>query len=234
LTAICLGKSWKKSKWVPHELTSVQKQNRVDVAIRLLDRNEREPFLENIVTGDEKWVPFKNPDHHNQWLSPGQASTSTPVKDFRQEKRLLCVFWDRRRVIHWELLEKGQTVNAAFYCEQLSRLRDKMRYRQNPVILLHDNARPHTARLTTNKLTEFDWEHLEHPPYSPDLAPSDFHLFRSLEHFLRGKQFGNMDEMRNSLEEFFDSKPLMFYRRGIYQLPEKWQQVIDLDGEYTD
>lgn len=215
-------------------MNDAQKQKRIDVATRLLERNEEEPFLENIVTGDEKWIPFKNPDHHNQWLSEGQVSNSTPKKDFRQEKRLLCVFWDRRHVIHWELLEKGQTVNAALYCEQLGRLKRKMRNRQGPIMLLHDNARPHTARLTQNKLSEFGWTTLEHPPYSPDLAPSDFHLFRALEHFLRGKHFENVEEMRLSLTQFFDSKPREFYHRGIYQLPEKWQQVIDVDGEYFD
>lgn len=162
--------------------------------------------------------------------------SSTPLKtvrhrifDFRQEKRMLCVFWDRQHVIHWELLEKGQIVNKELYCEQLSRLRRKMRNRQGPIILLHD-----TAQLTTNKLTELGWEHLDHPPYSPDLAPSDFHLFRALEHFLRGKRFKNIGEMRVSLGQFFNSKPQDFYRRGIYLLPEKWQQVIDVDGEYFD
>ena len=229
-----LGKTWKKSRWVPHELSDEQKQRRVDMATALLERNNETPFLENIVTGDEKWVPFKNPDHHNQWLSPGQASTSTPKKDFRQEKRLLCVFWDRRHVIHWELLKKGQTVDAELYCDQLSRLHRKMRNRQGSIVLLHDNAKPHTARLTTNKMAEFGWEVLEHPPYSPDLAPSDFHLFRALEHFLRGKKFSNVDEMRVSLGEFFDSKLPAFYHRGIYLLPEKWQEVIDVDGEYFD
>ena len=74
---------------------------------------------------------------------------------------------------------------------------------------------------------------MRHPPYSPDLAPSDFHLFRALEHFLRGKRFENVEEMRLSLTQFFDSKGREFYRRGIYQLPGKWQQVIDVDGEYT-
>jgi histone-lysine N-methyltransferase SETMAR len=215
-------------------LNDAQKRKRIDVATELLERNEEEPFLEYIVTGDEKWIPFKNPDHHNQWLSEGQASSSTPKKDFRQEKRLLCVFWDRRHVIHWELLEKGQTVNAALYCEQLSRLRRKMRNRQGPIVLLHDNATSHTAQLTKNKISEFGWTTLKHPPYSPDLAPSDFHLFRALEHFLRGKHFQNAEEMRLSLAQFFDSKPQEFYRRGIYQLPEKWQQVIDVDGEYFD
>lgn len=137
-------------------------------------------------------------------------------------------------MIHWELLKKGQTVDAELYCDQLSRLHRKMRNRQGSIVLLDDNAKPHTARLTTNKMAEFGWEVLEHPPYSPDLAPSDFHLFRALEHFLRGKKFSNVDEMRVSLGEFFDSKLPAFYHRGIYLLPEKWQEVIDVDGEYFD
>ena len=59
------------------------------------------------------------------------------------------------------------------------------------VLLLHDNARPHVAQLTAQKIEELDWEPLLHPAYSPDIAPSDFYLFRSLEHSLAEKQFEN-------------------------------------------
>jgi hypothetical protein len=48
------------------------------------------------------------------------------------------------------------------------------------VILQHDNARQHTANMTKATIQELDWEILPHPPYSPDLASSDYHLFRSL------------------------------------------------------
>jgi histone-lysine N-methyltransferase SETMAR len=54
------------------------------------------------------------------------------------------------------------------------------------VILQHDNARPHTARLALQTIRKNGCELLSHPPYSPDLAPSDYHLFGPLKDHLRG------------------------------------------------
>uniref|UniRef100_A0A914EJM2 Transposase n=1 Tax=Acrobeloides nanus TaxID=290746 RepID=A0A914EJM2_9BILA len=81
---------------------------------------------------------------------------------------------------------------------------------------------------------DLGWEILDHPPYSPDMAPSDFYLFRSLEHWLRGKKFRTIEEMRQSLTEFFDSKNREWYRHGIHRLEEQWQKVIENHGEYFD
>ncbi|KAJ4428926.1 hypothetical protein ANN_25922 [Periplaneta americana] len=55
------------------------------------------------------------------------------------------------------------------------------------VVLLHDNARPHVADRTATQLQSFGWKIMEHPPYSPDLAPSDCHVFGSLMKFLAGQ-----------------------------------------------
>jgi hypothetical protein len=49
--------------------------------------------------------------------------------------------------------------------------------------LFHDTARPHTAEKTTKLLEKFGWENLDHHPYSPDLTPSDFHLFPKMKEF---------------------------------------------------
>ena len=55
-------------------------------------------------------------------------------------------------------------------------------------ILQQDNTRPHTARMTQDQIQVLGWEKPPHPSYSPDIAPSDFHLFRSLNNnYLRGK-----------------------------------------------
>jgi hypothetical protein len=50
---------------------------------------------------------------------------------------------------------------------------------------IHDNTRPHTAEKTKKLLEKFGWENLDHSPYSPDLAPSDFHLFPTMKVFGR-------------------------------------------------
>ena len=57
------------------------------------------------------------------------------------------------------------------------------------IILLNDNARPHTANLVRDKLQIFDWETLQHPPHNPDLSPCDFHIFGDLKEDIRGRRF---------------------------------------------
>jgi histone-lysine N-methyltransferase SETMAR len=97
----------------------------------------------------------------------------------------------------------------------------------------HDNARPHTSLATRRKLLELDWEVMQHPPYSPDLAPSDYHLFRSLQNSLNGKTFTNDDDLKSHLVQFFADKDQKFYERGIMKLQERWQKVIEQNGKYV-
>ena len=67
------------------------------------------------------------------------------------------------------------------------------------ILLLHDNARPHSAAQTQDLITSFRWEQMDHPPYSPDLAPSDFHLFLHLKKFLGGKRFDDDDDLKDEV-----------------------------------
>ena len=95
----------------------------------------------------------------------------------------MTVFWDSQRVYMTEFLEAWNTVNSARYIETLRYLRwrvCRVRRSTSLILLLHDNARPHTARATIDALETLKYEVLSHPPYSPDLAPSDFHYFPHL------------------------------------------------------
>ena len=54
------------------------------------------------------------------------------------------------------------------------------------LILHHENARPHVSIPVKNYLENAGWEILPYPPYSPDIAASDYHLFRSMQNHLSG------------------------------------------------
>jgi histone-lysine N-methyltransferase SETMAR len=100
------------------------------------------------------------------------------------EVRSAICFLNAQNVLLVELMPRGTTINAESYCATLRGLRYAIQNRRqgilsSGVMLRHDNARPHAAARTQAMLKEFGWEVFEHPAYSPDLAPSDFHLFPS-------------------------------------------------------
>jgi histone-lysine N-methyltransferase SETMAR len=245
-TTVCnrlhaLGKKQRCGKWVPHKLSEINIAQRLNTCVFLSSRQKKKSFLWKIVTGDEKWLYYDNPVNKKQWLSPGQASLTTPKPEQHRKKVMLCVWWDQKGIIYYEILEPKQTVNADLYSQQLTRLSqalDRNRpYKSNgnrKVILLHDNASPHIAKTTCKTIEELGWEVLPHPAYSPDLAPSDYHLFRSMEHFFRERSYLEIENIKKDVASFFASKPASFYEKGIHSLPERWAKVIASDGNYFD
>ena len=75
------------------------------------------------------------------------------------------------------------------------------------------------------------WEVLLHPPYSPDVAPSDYYLFRSMAHGLADQHFRSYEEVKNWIDSWIASKDDQFFRRGIRTLPERWEKVVVSDGQ---
>ncbi|KAK6747273.1 hypothetical protein RB195_000466 [Necator americanus] len=102
------------------------------------------------------------------------------------------------------------------------------------VILLHDNARPHVSLITRQKLHELNYETLDHPPYSPDLSPTDFHFFKHLDIFLQEKHFRNQDDVETAFDEFIASRTPDFYDIGIKKLVSRWQKCVNCNGDYLD
>ena len=151
-----------------------------------------------------------------------------------QKKAMICIWWDVCGVIMMELLPPNTTVMKELYCEQLDRLDTKikeLRPQIDKVRYHHDNAPAHRAKMTSEKLANLGWEVLPHPPYSPDLAPTDFHLFRALQNHIANMQFNHTDHIITELETFFKEKPQSFYAHGIESLQQRWRDVIDVDGD---
>ena len=77
------------------------------------------------------------------------------------------------------------------------------------------------------------WGALPHPPCSPDIAFSDYHLFRLLKHHLIGKSFAKFEDFEMAIRKFFESQPQDLWAGGINDLPFRWAAVVDNCGEYT-
>ena len=148
---------------------------------------------------------------------------------------MLSVWWGVRGIVYWELIPNNKTVTAMVYCAQLDKLKAELEAKhrgQQKVYFLHENAQPHVALSTRQKLMQFGWDVLPHPPNSPDLAPTDYHLFLSLSNKQRDECFENQDDLKAFLANFFNSHPPEFYKRGIHSLATRWQSVIDNKGAY--
>ena len=108
--------------------------------------------------------------------------------------------------IHYEFVLTGQIVNQVYYSylEVLKRLREKVRRKRpelsanNSRILHHDNAPAHAALSVREFLGTKQITVLEHPAYSPDLAPSDFFLFPKIKEILKGRHFDDIDDIRSN------------------------------------
>ena len=135
---------------------------------------------------DETWAHHFDPETKQQsmqWKHP----TSPPMVKFRKTasagKVMASVFWDSEGVLMIDYLERSKTVTGVYFVELILKLCEKIKEKRRGkltqgVLLQHDNAPAHTFDVAMVAIHACSFELLCHPPYSPDLAPSDFHLFR--------------------------------------------------------
>ena len=145
---------------------------------------------------------------------------------------MATVFLDSQGVILVDFLPKGETINSEVYIETLRKLKAKIR-RVWPnldmanVFLQHDNAPPHTSIRTMEAITSFGWTVIPHLPYSPDLAPSDYHLFGPMKG-LWGNRYGT------AVLNWLRHQPAEFYNTGIHALVHRWTAALERGGDYVE
>ncbi|UYV61928.1 hypothetical protein LAZ67_1007092 [Cordylochernes scorpioides] len=166
----------------------------------------------------QKWfAKFKNGD-----LDLEDTPRSGRPSEFVEEhlKALLKVDGQTTRVLYWEMLERNATLNKNLYIAQLHRVNEAIQQKRPDL------------QVVNVALQELEWEVLQHPPYSPDLAPTDYHLFRSMSEHMRGTTFDDKEDLKTWLNNFFDTRPGDIWRNGINKLVERWEEVLNNNGEY--
>lgn len=232
------------AKWVPRELTFDQKQQRIvdsEQCLELFNRNKPE-FSRRFVTMDETWIHHYTPESNRQSAEWTASDEPNPKRGKTQQsagKVMASVFWDAHGIIFIDYLEKGKTINSDYYIAMLERLKteiaEKRPHLKKKKVLFHqDNAPCHKSMKTMAKLYELGFELLPHPPYSPDLAPSDYFLFADLKRMLAGKKFKTNNEVIAETEAYFEAKDKSYYKNGIEKLEDRYNRCIALEGNYVE
>jgi histone-lysine N-methyltransferase SETMAR len=91
-----------------------------------------------------------------------------------------------------------------------------------------------TTQSTQGRIEELQWELLEHLPYSPDLAPSDFHLFDPLKNHLGGTRFTDDKEVETEVQKWLRQQSRNFYAAGFDALVKRWDKCINVGGGYVE
>jgi histone-lysine N-methyltransferase SETMAR len=174
-----------------------------------------------------------------QWKHPESPKPRKFKQTLSAGKVMASVFWDRKGLLLCEFMPAGTTINANRYCETLknlhSAIQNKRRGMLTKGVRFHqDNARPHIARVTTDLINKFGWDTVTHPPYSPDIAPSDYHLFPELKKHLGGTNFRTGEELKEEVLSYLRGAAGEFCDSGIKKMVHRMQKCIDLNGDYVE
>lgn len=232
------------ARFVPHKLTDDQQVARVEHCLDMKQSADTDPtFLYDIVNGDETWVFQYDPSSKRQsseWLGPGDKKPTKSRLQKSRVKTMLIVFFDSRSIIHKEFVPPGKTVTGEFYVGVMRRLLDRItrvrpQYReQGSWRLLHDNAPAHNSRVVKEFLAKRSVVILQHPPYSPDLAPADFWLFPKLKLNLKGRQFESVDEIQRTVTGALNALEPKAFSDCYDSFYKRFQRCINEEGAYFE
>ena len=120
---------------------------------------------------------------------------------------MMMIFWDNDSVLLTEYLPRGTTINGPCYASIIEWLRSVIVEKRGSkvshgVLLLHDNAPIDKCKIVQAAIRQAGFIELNHPVYSPDIAPSDYHLFSNLKKFLGDKNLSSDDETVTAVEDY--------------------------------
>ena len=235
-----LGYVLKHLKWIPHLLTSSQKVSRINLSKSLLPVLHRasKSHYQLFMTGDESWF-YLNTDHETQWVPHSEKPSKRPKKMIGTKKYMLIIFWNPLGFHLVKILPDGITFNDDYFITEILEPINEMtaslgeELRQN-LILHFDNARPHVSKKVMEYLKSHNMERAPQPPYSPDIAPSDFFLFGYVKGLLAGRSFQSADELFSAVMKILSEISEETLMRVFKEWEERLNQVTLLNGEYIE
>jgi histone-lysine N-methyltransferase SETMAR len=211
------------SRWVPHQLTAEQKRLRVQICQENLKKFQQGSWrLCDILTGDESWIYYRQIGRKASnacWRDKGEGPTTVVARQQNEPKVLFSVFFKSSGPILVHSLDEGDTIDRFYYIDNCLRPAIQVIKKQRPLTgthgikLLHDGARAHSAQEVKDYLKQEGINLIPHPPYSPDLAPSDYWLNGYIKQHLRDQT--NAKSLHNAVSKIVFDIPIQEYKKNI-------------------
>ena len=226
-------------RWVPYKLSENHKKLRIKYSTKILGflKQNEKTFFKNIITGDESWFFFQY-DYKFQYGKERSKIEYNIKPNFSLKKAMITIFFSGSGFLLVDALPKGAKFNSDYFCDTILEGLKKEIHRRRPKMLfknifLHmDNAKPHLSIKSREKISSLGLSLLKHPPYSPDLAPSDFWLFGFLKEKLKGSSFETREELVCSISKILTQIPKQVIFSVFINWINRLKYVIKNEGDY--
>lgn len=218
------------TRWLPHELNDIQMANRViksNELFEVLEKSKHHAYR-NIITGDQSWFLYQ---YHpkGKWCIESEERPEFEDDQTCHQKIMLTIIWGVWGFYIVDYLIPGNSYNSSYFKENIF---DPLVEKKGEIwpnssgkkIWLHlDNCRVHNSKLMTQEIEQSPFKRAPHPPYSPDLAPSDFYLFGKIKKQLEGLKFNSKEELFEKLIEILNK----ITKDERYSVFEEWRKRCD-------
>jgi hypothetical protein len=192
-----------------------------------------------LITGDESRIQWDN-QRRGMWEQDRGELPPNVKRTISSKETMASACFSRCGFVSVEFLAMGQKYNLQFFTETVRLLPsiEKKRAECRPKLRttaahLHvDNAKPHTSKMSIEKIEEPDFILVPQLPYSPDLAPCDFFLFGYLKQHLEGKHLIREDQVIAAVKDVFEKIPLQTFQNVMDDLQCRLRRCLQLGGEY--
>jgi len=230
------------SRWIPHDLSDANRRERVEACRENLAKFQEGKWrLCDVITGDESWFYLRQIGHkssNKSWVGEGESPRSMVKRNRFEPKHMFSIFFKTTGMVHVDCMERGSTINTNYYIENCLNPVIKVLNNQRPTSgttnmkILHDNARPHVTKTVKDRLNQVGITIIRHPPYSPDLAPSDFWLFDLIKKHLDDHL--DVQSQKSQITEILLNIPKNEYRKTFEKWLERMQLCINNNGDYFE
>jgi len=235
-----MGLHYGKFIKVPYHLTEQQRKKRVDSSVKLLKvlKKAKKHNYCSLLTLDETPIQLQNEENQG-WYSADKPTPCYEAESLRKKKFTLTLVWGTGGVAVVDGCDGALRIDSNHFCQKtigpaIEWCKNKRKIGGAESFVFHmDNAPCHNSSVTKQFLEDNNITRVEHPPYSPDLAPCDFYMFGYIKNHFARTIFKDKEDAIEQITRFVNSIPKKQQIAAFDEWMKRLEKCIQLKGRYV-